>query len=411
AVPIKDDKGKVVNVIEIARDITEEKKTQEQLIHAQRMEDIGILAGGIAHDFRNMLTPIIGFAQLIKISVDKSSPLYDYADNIISAGENAASLAQGLLAFSRKQILDIKPVIIDNLINDFSKIISRVIGEDIELKFNLNSGKHLVMADVTQIQQVLMNLVANARDAMPKGGILTISTEVIDLDENFIKIHGFGELGRYILITVSDTGVGMDEATKPKIFEPFFTTKPVGKGTGLGLSIVYGIVKQHKGYINVYSELGIGTTFRIYLPVAEEREEVAKEEIHIDLDYLKGEGETILLVEDDEIVRSYMKTVLEEANYRVIEAKNGQEGIDKFIENKDIIQLVLHDIIMPVKNGKEVLEEIKIFKPEIKYIFMSGYTSDIIFERGIIEKDIEYISKPISPVALLQKVKEVLSKS
>lgn len=411
AVPIKDDKGKVVNVIEIARDITEEKKTQEQLIHAQRMEDIGILAGGIAHDFRNMLTPIIGFAQLIKISVDKSSPLYNYAENIILAGEKASSLAQGLLAFSRKQILDIKPVIIDNLIHDFSKIISRIIGEEIELKLNLNSGKHLVMADITQIQQVLMNLVTNARDAMPKGGILTISTELIDIDENFIKLHGFGSIGKYILISVSDTGVGMDETTKSKIFEPFFTTKPVGKGTGLGLSIVYGIVKQHNGYINVYSEVGIGTTFRIYLPVVEEKEEVAKEESHIDLDSLKGEGETILLVEDDESVRSYMKTVLEEANYRVIEAKNGQEGIDKFIENKDIIQLVLLDVIMPVKNGKEALEEIKNINPYVKYIFMSGYTSDMIFERGIIDKEIEYLSKPISPVALLQKVKEVLSKS
>ncbi|MCS7202821.1 MAG: response regulator [Thermodesulfovibrio sp.] len=321
AVPIKDERGKVVNTIEIARDITEERKTQEQLIHAQRMEAIGILAGGIAHDFKNMLTPIIGFAQLIKIFVDKSSPIYNYAENIISAGEKASSLVQGLLAFSRKQVLDMESVVIDDLIFDFSEIISRIIGEDIELKLNLNSGKHVVMADITQIQQVLMNLITNARDAMPKGGVLTISTELIDIDENFIKIHGFGELGRYILITVSDTGIGMDETTKSKIFEPFFTTKPVGKGTGLGLSIVYGIVKQHNGYINVYSELGKGTTFKIYLPVVEEREEVVKKEILLDFEYLKGEGETILLVEDDDTVRDYIRTVLEEANYRVIEAK------------------------------------------------------------------------------------------
>lgn len=410
AVPIKDDKGNVLNVIEIVREITQEKKIQEQLFHAQRMEDIGILAGGIAHDFKNMLTPIVGFAQLIKLSVDRDSPLYKYAENIISAGEKASTLAQGLLAFSRRQLLDIKPLLIDDLIYDFSKIISRIIGEDIELKLNLNAGKHTVMADITQIQQVLMNLVTNARDAMLKGGMLTISTELMEIDDNFIRIHGFGKSGKYILITVTDTGIGMDENIKSKIFEPFFTTKPVGKGTGLGLSIVYGIVKQHNGYINVYSEPGIGTTFRIYLPVSEEREEIIKKETPLDWSLLKGEGETILVVEDDETVRAYMTTVLKEANYDVIEATNGQEGIEKFIENKDKIELVILDVIMPVKNGRETIEEIKKINPEVKYIFISGYTSDILFEKGIFEEEIEYLSKPIAPFELLQKVKEVLLK-
>ncbi len=410
AVPIKDDKGNVLNVIEIAREITQEKKTQEQLFHAQRMEDIGILAGGIAHDFRNMLTPIVGFAQLIKLSVDRDSPLYKYAENIISAGEKASTLAQGLLAFSRRQLLDIKPLLIDDLIYAFSKIISRIIGEDIELKLNLNAGKHTVMADITQIQQVLMNLVTNARDAMLKGGMLTISTELMEIDDNFIRIHGFGKSGKYILITVTDTGIGMDENIKSKIFEPFFTTKPVGKGTGFGLSIVYGIVKQHNGYINVYSEPGIGTTFRIYLPVSEEREEIIKKETPLDWSLLKGEGETILVVEDDESVRAYITTVLKEANYDVIEATNGQEGIEKFIENKDEIELVILDVIMPVKNGRETIEEIKKINPEVKYIFISGYTSDILFEKGIFEEEIEYLSKPIAPFELLQKVKEVLLK-
>lgn len=410
AVPIKDDKGNVLNVIEIVREITQEKKIQEQLFHAQRMEDIGILAGGIAHDFKNMLTPIVGFAQLIKLSVDRDSPLYKYAENIISAGEKASTLAQGLLAFSRRQLLDIKPLLIDDLIYDFSKIISRIIGEDIELKLNLNAGKHTVMADITQIQQVLMNLVTNARDAMLKGGMLTISTELMEIDDNFIRIHGFGKSGKYILITVTDTGIGMDENIKSKIFEPFFTTKPVGKGTGLGLSIVYGIVKQHNGYINVYSEPGIGTTFRIYLPVSEEREEIIKKETPLDWSLLKGEGETILVVEDDESVRAYITTVLKEANYDVIEATNGQEGIEKFIENKDKIELVILDVIMPVKNGRETIEEIKKINPEVKYIFISGYTSDILFEKGIFEEEIEYLSKPIAPFELLQKVKEVLLK-
>lgn len=411
AVPIKNEIGEVRNVIEIARDITEERKTQEQLFHAQKMEEIGILAGGIAHDFRNMLTPIIGFAQLIKRAVDKDSPLYGYAENIISAGERASSLTQSLLAFSRKQILDVKPVLIDDLIVNFSKIVSRMIGEDIELKLNLNAGKHLIMADETQIQQVLMNLVTNARDAMPEGGILTIETEVIDIDEKFIKAHGFGKVGKYILIAVTDTGAGMDEATKSRIFEPFFTTKPVDKGTGLGLSIVYGIVKQHNGYINVYSELGIGSTFKIYFPLAEEIIETGKKESRVDLNYLHGEGETILLIEDDEHVRDYMKLVLHQAHYNVIEAKNGQEGIDKFLKNKDSIKLLILDAIMPVKDGKETLQEIKKIKPEVKYIFISGYSADIIFEKGIMNEKIEYLSKPISPTTLLRKVKEVLSKS
>lgn len=411
AVPIKDETGKVIKVIEIARDITEERKTQEQLIHSQRMEDIGILAGGIAHDFRNMLTPILGFAQLIKLAVDKDSSIYSYAENIISAGEKASYLAQGLLAFSRKQVLDMKPIVIDDLILNFSKIISRMIGEDIELKLNLNSKNQLITGDASQLQQVLMNLVTNARDAMPKGGVLTISSENIFIDEEFKKIHGFGEVGKYILISVSDTGIGMNKATKTKIFEPFFTTKPAGKGTGLGLAIVYGIIKQHKGYINVYSELGIGTTFRIYLPVIEEKVEIEKKESPVHLDYFKGAGETILLVEDDENARNYIKIVLQEANYRVIEAKNGQEGIDKFFQNKDNIQLIILDVIMPVKNGRETLLEIEKINPQIKHIFISGYTSDIIFERGLIDKEIEYLSKPISPITLLQKVKSVLSKS
>lgn len=412
AIPVKDKEGKVFNVIEIIRDITDQKKTQQHLYHAQKMEDIGILAGGIAHDFRNMLTPIIGFAQLIKLAVDKESPLYNYAENILNAGEKASNLAQGLLAFSRKQLLDMKPVIIDDLILSFLKLIARIIGEDIELRINLNADKHSAMADMTQLQQVLMNLITNARDAMPRGGILSISTEIINIDEYFIKTHGFGNIGKYILITISDTGIGMDDSTKSKIFEPFFTTKPVGKGTGLGLAIVYGIVRQHGGHINVYSELGVGSTFRIYIPAIDVKAEIEKQKsISEDsFDTIVGNGEVILLIEDDENVRNYIKTVLEEVNYRVIEAKNGQEGIDKFIENIEIIQLILLDLIMPTKNGKEIMEEIQKINSRIKHIFMSGYTSDIIFERGIIDKEIEYLAKPISPINLLQKVKEVLSK-
>lgn len=410
AVPILNRDNEIINIIVIARDITEERITLEQLIHAQRMEDIGILAGGIAHDFRNMLTPVLGFAQLIKLAVAEHSPIYTYAENIIAAAEKASQLAQGLLAFSRKQILDMKPILIDNLILNFSSLISRIIGEDIELKLNLKAEGKVIMGDPGQIQQVLMNLSTNARDAMPKGGVLKISTEVIQIDENFIKVHGFGTPGKYIIITLSDTGVGMDEYTKSKIFEPFFTTKPIGKGTGLGLSVVYGIIKQHKGYINVYSELGKGTTFRIYLPIIEESVETQQKECSLDLTHLRGEGETILLIEDEFNVRNYIKTVLQEFNYSVIEAANGQEGIEKYLENKDKIKLIILDVIMPVKNGKETIEEIKRINPDIRYIFISGYTSDILSERGLIDEKIEYLTKPISPTNLLQKISSLIKK-
>lgn len=410
AVPILNRDNEIINIIVIARDITEERITLEQLIHAQRMEDIGILAGGIAHDFRNMLTPVLGFAQLIKLAVAEHSPIYTYAENIIAAAEKASQLAQGLLAFSRKQILDMKPILIDNLILNFSSLISRIIGEDIELKLNLKAEGKVIMGDPGQIQQVLMNLSTNARDAMPKGGVLKISTEVIQIDENFIKVHGFGTPGKYIIITFSDTGVGMDEYTKSKIFEPFFTTKPIGKGTGLGLSVVYGIIKQHKGYINVYSELGKGTTFRIYLPIIEESVETQQKEWSLDLTHLRGEGETILLIEDEFNVRNYIKTVLQEFNYSVIEAANGQEGIEKYLENKDKIKLIILDVIMPVKNGKETIEEIKRINPDIRYVFISGYTSDILSERGLIDEKIEYLTKPISPTNLLQKIISLIKK-
>lgn len=409
AIPVKNQEGKTVNVIEIIRDITEQKKLQQQLIHAQRMEAIGILAGGIAHDFKNMLTPIMGFAQLIKMQVSPESPIYNYADKIYSAGEKASSLAQGLLTFSRKQLLDIRPVNIDSLIKEFSEIIVRIIGEDIELKLNLNSGKGSVLCDITQIKQVLINLVTNARDAMPKGGVLIISTEILEIDENFTKSHGFGKPGKYVVISVSDTGIGMDEKTKARIFEPFFTTKSPDKGTGLGLAIVYGIVRQHSGYIDVYSELGFGSTFKIYLPLSEvpleekiEREQRLSELIH-------GNGELILIIEDDENVRNYFKIVLEEAKYRVIEARNGVEGVEKYLENRDNIKLVILDLIMPLKNGKETLDEIKKINPAQKYIFVSGYPAEIMFEKGIIDREIEFLNKPISPTLLLQKIKEVLS--
>lgn len=408
-IPLKNEQGEVINLIEILRDITEQKKTKEQLINVQRMEAIGLLAGGIAHDFRNMLTPIIGFAHLIKMQIKEDSIIYDYANKIIAAAEKASELAQGLLAFSRKQLLEMKPLLVDNLIEDFTKIISRIIGEDIELKIRLNSGKNLVIGDITQIKQIIMNLITNARDAMPKGGVLSINTELIDMDDNFIKFHGFGKPGKYVLISVSDTGVGIEETIKSRIFEPFFTTKSPDRGTGLGLAIVYGIVKQHGGYVDVYSKPGFGSTFNIYLPSKDIPFDKEREIVQKVSEITYGSGELILLIEDDDNVRNYLKKALEHGNYQIVEARNGFEGIEKYLLNKDKIKLVILDIIMPLKNGKETLDEIKKIEPSQKYIFISGYPSEIIFEKGMVDSNIEFLSKPISPMVLLQKVKEVLS--
>jgi CheY-like chemotaxis protein len=268
-------------------------------------------------------------------------------------------------------------------------------------------GDLTVMADSGQISQVLMNLATNARDAMPEKGCLTISTESVVLDHEFIKKHGYGKLGTYALLSVTDTGTGMDEKAKEKIFEPFFTTKEVGQGTGLGLSIVYGIVKQHNGYITCYSEPGKGTTFKIYLPMI--KREIAKTETVV-LPPVSSGTETVLIAEDDAAVRTFVKAVLEQFGYKVIEAVDGEDAISRFTENQDRVQLLILDVIMPKKNGKEVYEEIRKDQPDVKVIFSSGYTADLLRKKGVIEEDLIVISKPVSPTELLKKVRETLDK-
>jgi CheY-like chemotaxis protein len=287
------------------------------------------------------------------------------------------------------------------------KLLSRLIGEDIELSTILSDKDLTVMADSTQIEQVLMNLATNARDAMPDGGSLTISTELVELDNEFIKAHGYGRSGFYALISVSDTGEGIDERTKDRIFEPFFTTKEVGKGTGLGLAMVYGIIKQHDGCINVYSGPDKGTTFKIYLPLIK----LSVEEVRLaDIPIIKGGTETILIAEDDAQVRGLTKEVLEGYGYKVMEAVDGDDAIKIFNENKDKIQLLFLDVVMPKKNGKEVYDEITKIRPDIKAIFTSGYPADIIHKKGIIEEGSNFILKPMLPDELLRKVRDVLDK-
>ena len=395
------------NLIQRKHAEEERVKLEAQLRHIQKLEAIGQLAGGVAHDFNNLLTAIIGNATLLQMKMDRDSKLFSYAQEILATSERGANLTKGLLAFSRKQAIDVKPVGLNNIIKSIEKLITRLIGEDIELKVKLSDKEIIVVADSGQIEQVLMNLATNARDAMPDGGFLSITTDLINLDDSFIRAHAYGSPGRYALITVTDTGMGMDEETKEKIFEPFFTTKEVGKGTGLGLSIVYGIVKQHQGYINVYSELSKGTTFKIYLPIIEV--EAKGIEVREAPAQIRG-TETVLIAEDEADVRRFTKAFLEEFGYKVIEAVDGEDAVNKFKENRGKIKLLILDVIMPKKHGKEAYDEIKMLQPDIKVIFASGYTDDIIYRKGILEQGLGFVSKPFIPTKLLKKVREALDK-
>ncbi len=406
--PLKDENAIVKNVISISRDITEQIKLEEQLRQAQKMEAIGQLAGGIAHDFNNILTAMVGYASLIQLKVNEDSPATHYANLILSLTEKAANLTQGLLAFSRKQIINIKPENINDIIRNFEKILLRILREDIELKTFLLDDRLVAMVDAGQIEHVLMNLTVNASDAMPDGGILTISTDIVDIDVEYARTHGYGKPGRYILISIEDSGIGMDQHTRERIFEPFFTTKDIGKGTGLGLAIVYGTIKQHHGYINVYSEPERGTTFKIYLPAVEGA--IAKSKYSF-TESVKGGSETILLAEDNEEVRYGIRAILEGYGYKVIEASDGEDAVEKFKENKDKIDIALIDVVMPRKNGKEAYQEMLKEKSGLKALFLSGYTANIIHKKGILDEGINFIPKPIAPKELLKKLRAILDEN
>ena len=384
-------------------DITELKHLESRLGQAQKMEAIGTLTGGIAHDFNNILMAVMGYGALLQKEIDERNPLRPYVDEILSGSQKAAQLTQSLLGFSRQQPVILNPLNLNDIIGGAEKLLKRLVIEDIAVRTILTPDDIVVMADATQIDQVLFNLATNARDAMPRGGALTIETRVVELDDDFRHHHGYGEPGTYALLSISDTGIGMDEATKEKIFDPFFTTKEVGKGTGLGLSSVYGAVKQHNGYIAVYSEPNIGTTFHIYLPVVSggaKEEEPAPTPV-------KGGNETILVAEDNEAVRGLLGDVLRHYGYNVIETIDGADAIEKF-KKIDTIDLLILDSIMPAKNGREAYDEIRKMRPDIKVLFTSGYTRDVILDKGIEDKKFHFISKPISPKALLQKVRAVL---
>lgn len=380
-----------------------------QLCQSQKMEALGRLSGGIAHDLNNLLSPIIGYSEMVLEDLPQDHPKRDSLIIIQDAAEKAAALTRQILTFSRKQSLNPEAVDLNMLIKNITNFICRLIRSNIELKIILSDIPLSVFVDVVQIEQVLINLVTNARDAMPDGGVLTIETGSIKPNGEFMKAHNYDQ-GTYGFISVTDTGVGMDKDTRERMFEPFFTTKETGKGTGLGLAVSYGIVKQHNGFINVCSELGKGTTIRVCLPLSGEKvnESNIANTAPVTITGKETCKETILLADDNNLIKDMLVSSLKDAGYRVITAGDGEDAINKFIENQDSIDIVLLDIMMPKKNGIEVYKEIRKIRADVKSIFISGYPSDIIHDSGISIRDLNYISKPVSPRTIREKIRELL---
>jgi len=406
---IRDENGEAIRMIGLNQDITDRKHTEEQLRQSQKMEAIGLLAGGVAHDFNNVLTVIYGYCYMMQSGTETNSALRSSVDQVLAAAERAANLTRSLLAFSRKQTMSLKSVNLNDLILNVGKFLTRIIGEDIQFKTLFQANPLMIHADSGQIEQVLMNLATNARDAMPKGGVLTIETGIDEIREDFIQAHSYGARGRYVVMSVSDTGEGMDAETCKKIFEPFFTTKEMGKGTGLGLSIVYGVIKQHNGFINVYSESGKGTTFRIYLLL--DTEEHANSKEMPDLDYPRMGNETVLVAEDDAFIRQFTDSILRKFGYNVIFANNGAEAVEKFKANSEKIHIIVMDMIMPIKSGKEAYEEIRKLRPDVKVLFMSGYSPDLLHTKGILYNADEILIKPLHPLDLVRKLRSKLDQN
>jgi two-component system cell cycle sensor histidine kinase/response regulator CckA len=396
-------------------DITQKKKAEDdkkkmevQLLQSQKLEAVGRLTGGIAHDFNNILTMIIGNAEIILMGLPKGDPMREGIEEIRAAGDRASSLTSQLLAFSRKQVLQPTIMSLNETVRDTDRMLSRILGEDIEMRTILAPDLGLVEADVGQIEQVIMNLAVNARDAMPRGGKIAIETANVELDEKYARSHIAVIPGPYVMLSVSDTGVGMTKEVQEHVFEPFFTTKEKGKGTGLGLSTVYGIVKQSKGNIWVYSELGKGTTFKVYLPraerlISEKKKKDKKAEV------LTG-SETILIVEDDEMVRKFVERVLKGYNYRILIAADGEEAIRIAREHEGPIDLMLTDVVMPGMNGQEIEKRLRTLRPDIKVLYMSGYTDNTIVDHGVLDKGKAFLQKPFTVDALGRKVREALGK-
>jgi PAS domain S-box-containing protein len=405
AAVITDNEGRTVGLRGVTTDITERKKLEHQFRQAQKMEAVGQLAGGIAHDFNNILTTIIGYGQLVLSTLDDDDPLRSQIEEIEKAGMRAASLTSQLLAFSRRQVLQPKVLDLNTIVAEMNRMLRRLIGESITLEVNTEPELGRVKADSGQIEQVIMNLVVNARDAVSEGGKLTIETANIDLDGEYAAEYLSVNPGRYVMLAVSDTGSGMDKETQARVFEPFFTTKEQGKGTGLGLSTVYGIVKQSGGSIWLYSEPGHGTTFKIYLPRVDEEPE-AMDKRGLVATQLRG-SETILLVEDEEMVRKLAREVLQRNGYTVLEASNGGEALLTCEQHQGPIHMMITDVVMPQMSGRQLVERLTPLCPHMKVMYMSGYTDNAILHAGL-APDEAFLQKPFMPDGLLRKVRDVL---
>jgi two-component system, cell cycle sensor histidine kinase and response regulator CckA len=387
-------------------DITEQKRLESQLQQAQKMEAVGRLAGGIAHDFNNLLTVILGYSSSILQKLDEKDPLRSKVSEIETAGQRAANLTSQLLAFSRKQILQPQTLELNTVVSNIGQMLRRLLGEDIQIALHLDGALGQIQADPTQLEQVLVNMAVNARDAMPHGGQLVIETHNTEVSRELAFAPGIPP-GPYVVLVVTDTGCGMDEATKARVFEPFFTTKEVGKGTGLGLSMALGVVQQSGGTVTVYSELGIGTTFRIYLPrwnTPTSQAEGAGESKTLP----PGEGATILLVEDEGRVRTLAREVLSDAGYAVSEASNGKEALKIAESSIDAPALVLTDVVMPEMSGPELADMLRKKWPRLPIVFTSGYTDHALLVRSALQRDTPFLQKPYTPVSLLEQVAGVL---
>ena len=403
--PVLDSVGKTINYIGVKNDVTKQRILEEQLIQAQKMETVGQLAGGVAHDFNNMLSVILGYTELIMGKIDLHDPMLKELRQIQKAAQRSTDITRQLLAFSRKQVIDPEIVNLNPLVAEMEKMLGRLLGEDIDLSFIPAKNLWDTKIDKGQINQIVVNLGVNARDAMQNGGKLTIETANVIIDEAYCQDHAGFVPGRFVMLVVSDNGTGMDKEILSHIFEPFFTTKDEGKGTGLGLSTVYGIIKQHNGFINVYSELGHGTTFKLYFPRCEEQDK--KTEIFVEAPKSLISG-TILLAEDDDMVRDLTRTILEMIGYTVLLAETPNKALALCDKSEIDIDLLLTDVVMPQMSGKELKESIEVMKPGIKTLFMSGYTSEVISQHGVLDKGINFIQKPFTKAELAKKIRDVI---
>jgi PAS domain S-box-containing protein len=397
--PLRDD-GEIVGGVVISERVTEERQLEQQLYQAQKMDAVGRLAGGVAHDFNNLLFAMRGFAELTQRHPDRAA---DYSAEIVKAADRGAALTRQLLAFSRQQVVQAEPIDLNALVRDTAQLLGRLIGEDVAITENLEDELGTVLADAGQLSQVLVNLAVNARDAMPGGGQLTIETHNVDLSDRWVGTLGDLEPGHYVRLTVTDTGCGMDKETVEHVFEPFFTTKPVGQGTGLGLATVYGIVRQSRGAVHVYSEPGRGTSFSVYLPRVRERAQAASGPRERGLD---GGNERILLVEDEPVVRSLLGAMLRDRGYEVVEAEDGEAALELAATGE--FDLLVSDFVLSKMNGPDLASRLRARRPELRTLFMSGYTSHTMLDEARLDCDFPFLQKPFSGDTLAAKIREVL---